>query len=69
MKGNGIATLIIFDNLGRKINTQTKNCENGKTIFDWDGTSNSGEELEAGFYVFTIKTDQRILRGKISLTK
>ena len=68
-EGNGIATLVIFDNLGRKINTQTKNCESGKTVFRWNGTSNSGEKLKTGFYAFTIRTDQRVIKGKISLTK
>ena len=52
-----------------KINTQTKNCESGKTIFRWNGTSNSGEKLKTGFYAFTIRTDQRVVKGKISLTK
>ena len=68
-EGNGVATLIIFDNLGREVNTQIKNCENGQGIFDWDGTSNIGEKLKTGIYPFTIKTDHKLTRGKIFLIK
>ena len=68
-EGNGVATLIIFDNLGREVNTQTKICENGQGIFDWDGTSSFGQKLKTGFYPFTIKTDHKLIRDKIFLTK
>ncbi len=65
----GMSNLMIFDNLGRKVNTQSKFCTSGVNIFNWDGVSKSGEKLNTGIYTFIIETDQEIIRGKISLVK
>ena len=65
----GISNLMIFDNLGRKVNTQSKFCTSGVNIFNWDGVSKSGEKLSTGIYTFIIETEQEIIRGKISLVK
>ena len=50
-----------------QVNTQRKLCTSGLTIFNWDGTSNSGEQLKNGFYTFIIKNKQEKIKGKISL--
>ena len=68
-EGKGTATLIIFYNLGRKVNTLRNLCTSGLTIFNWDGTSKTGDRLKTGLYPFIIKTEQEYIKGKISLIK
>ena len=65
----GSSNLKIFDSLGRLLYQDQSVSNQGKTIYNWDGYSNSGRKLGNGCYPFIIETKERIFSGKLTICR
>jgi outer membrane protein assembly factor BamB len=62
--------LKIFNIQGQLIRTlMEKLQEAGDYSITWDGRNETGVKMSCGFYIFSIETDQKILRKKMLLLK
>ena len=62
--------LKIFDILGREvINLFNGNLNPGSNEIRWNGQDNFGKEVASGIYLYTLKTEGKILTGKMILQK
>lgn len=60
----------IYDLLGKLVWYQSfRNDGSSDGSFIWDGTSSEGVEVEAGLFIVSIKTEEKLLNRKILLLK
>ncbi|MCF8242963.1 MAG: T9SS type A sorting domain-containing protein, partial [Melioribacteraceae bacterium] len=63
-------SLIVYDMLGRKVNTIiSENMHAGQHSVVWDGKDDSGKNLSSGIYIYTLKYGSSIQSKKMILLK
>ena len=66
----GTADLEIYNLKGQLIKRKIKTIsQKGYYSFDWNGKENSGKTVSSGIYLYKLKVDNKIFKGKLTLLK
>lgn len=64
---SGVATIKVYDVLGRLVRSMNESAHDGVNEVLWDGSNDAGVRLEHGMYVYTITVGAKVQHGVLTI--